>query len=158
MFLRWTVMSKYKKTKTSHEKFKRATVKNEIGYENAVPVWMFDKIDRNGKFAFDLKRKDFEYCEFLDKMIAYTTMTWSRLRKQTHDDGKSKHHYLEAGKLSKDAQKRLEAMHLEENSDQIFSMALRNKLRIVGLRDRDKFHILWYDPQHEVYPSTKAHT
>lgn len=36
-------MSKYKKTKASREKFKRATVKNEIGYENTVPVWMFDK-------------------------------------------------------------------------------------------------------------------
>lgn len=67
-------MSKYKKTKASQEKFKRTTVKNEIGYENSVPVWMFDKIDRNGKFAFDLKRKDFEYCEFLDKMIAYITI------------------------------------------------------------------------------------
>lgn len=148
-------MTLRKRTKRPHEKSEKTTVKNKISYENVTPAWMFDKIDRNGKFAFDINRADFEHREFLDKMISYATMTWGQLRQQTHDDGKSKHHYLDADKISRTAQERLAAMHLEENSDQVYSIALKNKLRIVGLRDKDKFHVLWYDPEHDVYPSTK---
>lgn len=148
-------MTLRKRTKRPHEKSEKTTVKNKISYENVTPAWMFDKIDRNGKFAFDINRADFEHREFLDKMISYATMTWGQLRQQTHDDGKSKHHYLDADKISRTAQERLAAMHLEENSDQVYYIALKNKLRIVGLRDKDKFHVLWYDPEHDVYPSTK---
>ncbi len=151
-------MGKRKQAKKLQRESQKATIISQFSSENIVPTWMFDKIDRNGKFAFDIKRKDFDHYEFLDKMLSYATMTWSQLRKQTHDDGKSKHHYLEIDKLSKEARDRLTAMRLEENSDQIFSIALRNKLRVVGLKDNDKFHILWYDPQHDIYPSTKRHT
>lgn len=46
-------------------------------------------------------------------------------------------------------------MKLDEYSDSIFSFALQNKLRIIGLRINEIFHILWYDPNHEVYPVNK---
>ena len=151
-------MAKQKQIKRLQGRPEKTIVKNEVSYEATTPAWMFDKIDRNRKFAFDITRKDFEHYEFLDKMLAYATMTWAQLRRQTHDDGKSKHHYLDPDKLSKEAQDRLSAMHLEESSDQVYSIALSNKLRIVGLRDKDKFHVLWYDPEHDVYPSTKKHT
>ena len=49
-------------------------------------------------------------------------------------------------------------MQLEESSDQLYSIALQNKLRIVGLRDKDRFHVLWYDPEHEVCTSQKKYT
>lgn len=147
-----------KQTKRNENKSKKSTVKTPVSYENVCPIWVFDRIDRNGQFAFDIERKDFNHYEILDKMISYATMTWSQLRYQTHDDGRSKHHYLEADKLSKEAQERLKAMHLEEESDLIYSIALQNKLRVVGLRDKDKFHVLWYDPEHDVYPATKKHT
>lgn len=151
-------MAKQKQIKRPQGNAAKTTVKNGVSYEDITPAWMFDKIDRNGKFAFDINRNDFEHREFLEKMISYATMTWAQLRRQTHDDGKSKHHYLDADKLSKAAQERLADMHLEENSDQVYSIALKNKLRIVGLRDKDKFHVLWYDPEHDVYPPTKKHT
>ena len=32
------------------------------------------------------------------------------------------------------------------------SFAFNNKLRIIGLRQGDYFYVLWYDPEHEVYP------
>lgn len=150
-------MGRSKQTKKSRSNPEKKTVKNEVSYDEIIPAWMFDKIDRNGKFAFDIERPDFNHHEFLDKMISYGTMTWAQLEKQTHD-GKSKHHYLDADKLSKEAQDRLTAMCLEESSDQIYSIALQNRLRVVGLRDRDKFHVLWYDPEHGVCTSTKKHT
>ena len=46
-------------------------------------------------------------------------------------------------------------MKQDDNADALFSFALTNKLRIIGLRVDDDFHVLWYDPQHGVYPSQK---
>lgn len=49
-------------------------------------------------------------------------------------------------------------MHLEEDSDRLYSIAMENKLRVIGLRERDRFHVLWYDPQHDVCTIGKKHT
>ena len=133
------------------------TIKTD-GYttDNKKVVWRFDMIDRSGKFAFDLNRRDFKYKAFLEKLIDYSSMTWADVKKQTHDDGKSKHHFLSS--LSPEAAERLKAKQLEEYSDSIFSFAFENKLRLVGIREKEDFHALWYDPEHEICPSKKNHT
>ena len=119
---------------------------------------MFDKIDRSGNYAFDVNREDFDHKEVLWKMVDYSSMTWGEVKRQTHDDGKSKHHFLTPGSLSIGAVERLKAKDLEEFSDYIFSFALQNKIRIVGIRNGEKFHVLWYDPNHEICPSKMRHT
>ena len=124
--------------------------------ENEKVVWVFDMVDVGGPFAFNTNRKEFEHKNFLDKMLAYSRMTWAEIRRQTHDGGKSKHHYLtEVERLSKVAQQRIKELRLENDTDRIYSFALGNKLRIIGLRDREKFHVLWYDAEHEVYLSNR---
>ena len=85
-------------------------------------------------------------------------MTWDEIKKQTHDKGKSKHHLLSIDSLSKDAFERLKAKQLEEESDSIFSFALQNKLRVVGIREGRYFHVIWYDPEHKICPATKKNT
>ncbi|WP_301963306.1 hypothetical protein, partial [uncultured Megasphaera sp.] len=76
-----------------------------------------------------------------------------------HDAGKSKHHYLSnPEKLSKQAKMRLKNLALEDMADSLFSFAFNNTLRIIGLVNGDYFHVLWYDANHEVYPSKKKHT
>lgn len=145
--------------RTKREKGHRAekqTVKNEnYESENKLVIWRFDMIDRNGSFAFDLNRDDFNHKEVMEKMLEYSTMTWADIRKQTHDRGKSKHHFLDAENLSPETKERINKMKLEQYSDMIFSFALQNKLRIVGIREREHFHVLWYDPNHEICPSKK---
>ncbi|WP_346683105.1 hypothetical protein [Megasphaera stantonii] len=95
----------------------------------------------------------------LDKMIAYSNMTWFEIMRQTHDAGKSKHHYLSnPEKLSKQAKMRLKNLALEDMADSLFSFAFNNTLRIIGLVNGDDFHVLWYNANHEVYPSKKKHT
>ncbi len=121
-------------------------------------IWRFDRIDRSGKFAFDLHRRDFKHCEVMEKMIAYSNMTWQEIGRQTHDEGKSRHHFLSVESLSKEAADRFRAMELDEYSDAIFSFALQNKLRVIGIREDEHFHVLWYDPEHEVCPSKKKKT
>ena len=121
-------------------------------------VWKFDLLDRSGKFAFDLSRDIFDHREVLEKLIHFSNMTWSQVLSATHDAGKSKNHILDPEKLSKEAQERIVAKHLEGESDSIFSFALQNKLRIIGIRRGECFHAVWYDPEHEFCPSFKKHT
>lgn len=147
-----------KQIKKTTDKKEKSIVKISEGTDKEYPVWIFTNIDKAGKFAFDLKRTDFQHQEVLDKMINYSNMTWADIKNQTHDDGKSKHHIIEYQKLSKDAQDRIKAKKLEQDSDAIFSFALQNRLRIVGIKRGKEFHVLWYDPKHEACPSTKKHT
>ncbi len=122
------------------------------------PIWVFDKIDRDGKFAFSPDRKDFDSLDFLNKMIYYSRMTWADIKQQTHDQGKSKHHTLDYPGLSKQAKDRIEKLKLDSDIDSFFSFAFNNLLRIIGIREGVLFHVLWYDPKHEVFPSTRRHT
>ncbi len=121
----------------------KRTVK-EQGYstDGKKVIWLFDMIDRSGKFAFDLKRVDFLHREVMEKMIDYSNMTWADVKGQTHDQGKSKHHLLSIDMLSKDAFDRFMAKRLDGYEDSIFSFALQNRLRIVGIRENEHFHVL----------------
>lgn len=151
-------MSKQKKIKHSdNHKASKIVVKNSDSSENLKVVWLFDRVDRSGQFAFDINREDFDHKNFLDKIILYSSMTWAEVRRQTHDNGKSKRHYIgrEIEKLSQSAKSRIIFLKLKEETDSIYSFAFSNKLRIIGIRDREKFHILWYDAYHEVYSSSK---
>lgn len=148
-------ITKRKKTTVSL----KSTVK-EQGYstDGKKVIWLFDMIDRSGKFAFDLNRDDFLHREVMEKMIHYSNMSWAEVKGQTHDEGKSKHHLISFDKLSNDAFDRFKARHLDGYEDSIFSFALQNRLRVVGIRENEHFHVLWYDPDHEICPSKKRHT
>lgn len=120
------------------------------------PVLRFNKLDRNGPFAFDMRRNDFNHKEVLEKLIEYSNLSWNDIMHQTHDKGnKTKHHFLSTEALSREAVARIEAMHLQEESDNIFSFAFQNLLRIIGIRDGETFYVIWYDPNHKFCPSTK---
>jgi len=118
-------------------------------------AWCFDRIDRSGKFAFDPSRPDFNHKELIEKIISYGSMTWADLKRQTHDKGKSKHHFLTLESLSPEAAERVKRLLPEEEFDSVFSLALQNVLRIIGIRKDEKFYVMWYDTKHEFCPSHK---
>jgi len=121
--------------------------------KNGKIIWRFHRVDKGGRFAFDIEKLDHKL--ILDKLLAYSTMTWQEVEKATHDKGKSKNHVVNDAQenISKEAWQRLEAMHLEDEADSLFSFALNNLVRIWGLKLGDEFHVLWYDPRHEVFPT-----
>lgn len=122
------------------------------------PVFMFDRIDVAGDFAFNYGQAGFNHQLVLEKIIDYSRMTWAQIRQQTHDrKNKSKHHALKnIERLSRAAQERLKYLGVgEDENEYLFSFALNNTVRIIGVRDKNDgpaFHVLWYDPNHEVYP------
>lgn len=147
-----------KKSVPVYEKKAKKRVTEPISiqnYQQKKPIWRFDWMDRNGKFAFDLSRIDFPHGKILEKFIEYGNKSWAEIIRQTHDFGKSKHHILEYSGISSEGKARIREMRLEEYTDTIFSFALENKLRIIGIRLQDEFHVIWFDPNHEFYPSRK---
>lgn len=123
------------------------------------PVFHFEYVDRDGPFAFNPYCSKFKSDDFIEKIINFSSMTWMEIARETHDYGKSKHHYLkDMSKMSKDAIERLKIKKLDDLHEELYSFAFTNLLRIIGLREGDNFYILWYDSKHEVYPSAKKHT
>lgn len=148
-------MAKKKQIPQKNASLKKQVISKDIGTVNKKTIWLFDWLDNDGTFAFNLNRRDFDSRDFLEKMIAYSNMTWEEISHHTHDNGKSKHHYLPSNGLSKDAIERIKAKHLDEHTDAIFSFAFQNLIRIIGIRDGELFHVVWYDPKHEFYPTKR---
>ena len=132
---------------------KRIPEEKRYSSDGLTLVWCFDRVDRTGKFAFDPSRTDFDHREIIDKLISYGSMSWSDLKRQTHDKGKSKHHFLKIETLSPEAIDRVRTLLPEEEFDSVFSIALQNVLRVIGVRKDEKFFVMWYDAKHEFCPS-----
>lgn len=151
-----------KKTKRASDKFQKVT-KREAGknYNDKRPIWTFDKLDLSDSFSFTAHKlkTDNNFETVFTKMLEYSQMTWAEIARQTHDNGSSKHHYLsDESKFSKEAFESINGLGLSEQSDQIYSFALTNKLRIIGIRNNEYFQVVWYDPDHRFYPAKKKHT
>lgn len=144
---------KRKVVKPSKQKTGKSVMVSHTNTDKEKVVWLFDNLDAADAFAFNSARDDFDAKEVMDKLISYSTMTWGQIKSQTHDNGKSKHHFLSYDTLSKKAKDRVDFKHLYNDSDSIFSFALKNKLRIIGIREGRFFHVIWYAPQHKFCPS-----
>ena len=152
-------MSKKPKQKVSKNQRVKSITKPVDPTNSMCPVWGFEMIDRDGKFAFDLTRNDLNPKFLLDKLIGYSSMTWQEITRHTHDGGKSKHHRLEdLDRLSKAARERIERKNLSLELDALFSFALDNVKRLIGIRQGAVFQVIWYDANHEFAPSEKKHT
>lgn len=150
-------MKKNKLNKSEKKKAEKQVISIPANSDkNLTPIWKFDLIDKSGPFAFCYEDDCFNHKEILIKLINYGNMTWSEIKQQTHDkNNRSKHHFLDVKGLSKEAKERIRIKGLEEETDSIFSFALQNKLRIIGILRNAEFHIVWYDPEHKFFPSKK---
>lgn len=91
------------------------------------------------------------------KLKSFENTTWDELSRATHDDGDSCNHNDSIQDLTKEAQDRLDELKYSDRSE-IYSLRLENTVRIWGFRELNYLDIIWFDPNHEVYKSTKKHT
>ncbi|MCY4379726.1 MAG: hypothetical protein OXC39_07885 [Candidatus Dadabacteria bacterium] len=111
--------------------------------------WSFSLLDMDGPFGWsrcsvsDLKK-------LKSRLSSFETMTWAEIEGD-------RHHSISIADLSAQAKKRLD--HEELNDvDEVFSLAIGGRERVIGIRDRDVFKLLWWDPAHEVCPSKRPNT
>jgi len=116
--------------------------------EIQTPVWQFNFMDFEGPWSWQIPAATF--LEIRDKLSQFESMTWSEI------EGPS-HHFAEVSNLCKEAQDRLVELK-QDDIDHLFSLRLSGRQRVWGIRAGPIFKILWWDPEHIVYPSLKKHT
>ena len=68
-----------------------------------------------------------------------------------------KHHEMDVTLLDQAAQKDLASKRLDEIfGDQIFRFRVSGEKRLWGFRRDRMFHVIWWDPEHRVYPTEKS--
>ena len=134
-----------------------ATATDDGAYKNEYVRWTAREIDHvNGESdgcRWDLNASEaMELLKFLDEL---TNKTWGECESETAN-GQKRHHDHAITDLTRVAQDRLR--QLDESEDRVFRFRLKGKCRLWGFRSGSLFRMLWYDPEHSVYPVSKRHT
>lgn len=67
-------------------------------------------------------------------------------------------HFVDANKLSKEAQKRLKTLKMDDFGS-LFSFRISGKQRLWCVKlEEGLMGVLWWDPEHKICPSQKRHT
>jgi len=115
------------------------------------PVWKLSLLDWDGPWGWrDIKANQWQ--QILQKLGYFETRTWADIK----SDGNN-HAVFIQNCPNPETLKRLTEIHLDD-IEELFSLRLSGKERIWGILDNHIFKILWWDPNHEVWPSTKKHT
>lgn len=131
------------------------SIEDPEGYLKKHPVWTFQQCDLdNAKWS--LKKSSSFFDDILAKLISYEGMTWGEI--QAASGGKStgkgtNNHFEYISQMSREAQERAKEIHLDV--DQLFSLRLTGRKRLYGILDNGIFSVIWYDSEHEIYPSVK---
>lgn len=113
------------------------------------PAWRFSTVDKGGEFKWP--RGENTELEILTKLHHFDSMLWT-------DFQGDRNHFINPDSLSKNALKRLNELEMEDMIENLFSIALSGKERIIMIRQGDLAKMLWYDPNHQVCPVFKKHT
>lgn len=117
------------------------------------PVWSIATFDLGGPWGRSPCDKDASlWLEVFPKMKDFESMTWGEILKHI-----KRHHYCDVAGMCKKAKDRLEEIGLDDY-ERLFHFGLSGTQRVWGIREQQVFRILWWDPEHEVYPSNKKHT
>ena len=118
------------------------------------PAWAFSICDREHERWSISKCPDI-YETIIKKLGAFEGMTWAEIMGQSGGRAHgTNHHFENVGELKKEAQKRLQELR-QEDLDQVFSLRLSGKERLYGILNDRVLRIIWYDPNHEIYPMSK---
>lgn len=88
--------------------------------------------------------------ELFQKVFESQKLSWQDLVKNGS-------HLVDIEQLCPEAQKRLYQIQ-KEDLDQLFSLRITARKRVWAIKEGKILWLLWWDPNHEVYPSLKKHT
>jgi hypothetical protein len=121
-------------------------------------VFCFQHIDRNGdaRWAFNPRSEDAGRVLFF--LCQMAQLTWAEIEAQKTGSGTNrhkKHHDQEVESLRSEAR---EALHQRKlgvifGDSNIFRFRVDGTTRLWGFRQGRIFHVVWWDPNHQVYPT-----
>jgi hypothetical protein len=107
--------------------------------------WRFRHVDHDGPWGFD-GVDTATFCAILKKLAVFESMTASEAFQGS--PGKD---YEIAEIPNKAVVRRLEAMGLGDQT-RISRFQLQGLWRLYGFRQGNVFHVVWWDPEHEIWP------
>lgn len=91
----------------------------------------------------------------IHKLEDYSTQTWSAVKSASggkREGNGSNNHYIPANTLPKDYKKQYIASGYMRDFEQVFSLRLTGKKRLIGYVSMGIFYPLWYDNDHLIFP------
>jgi hypothetical protein len=134
--------------KSAAEPKKIPRVGEEVEYWDSFPVWSFSLIDLVAQVGgwIHLRAEDLD--DLLGRFRAWESMTW----RQILIEGNKQNHPIDVDRCCTEVQERLKVLKLDD-LEQLVSLRINSTARVIGVRDRATFQILWWDPDHQVCPS-----
>lgn len=136
------------------------TATRDQSYREKLVRWTVSELDENSGIdgcRWELSSKETkELLTFLDDV---SKKTWKECLTETVMSGRKKrprNHDHTVSEIGKAAQARIS--QLPEAEERIFRFRLASEVRLWGFRSGDLFRVLWYDPEHSVYPVSKRKT
>lgn len=121
-------------------------------YAQHKACWAFSQMDCGGDFGWN--KSTFEDLQEIRNVLCdFETMTWSEI----FLEAKKQNHSCDVASLSPKARARLLEIGMDDQ-DKLWSIRLSGKERLWGILDRGVFYIVWWDANHQVYPSTLKYT
>lgn len=115
-------------------------------------VVQFGRIDLDSDWCLTKITKT-DHRTLLDRIASIEQMTVHAVFSQDGQIGKD--YPLDgAGLPNKDAQRRLHALQLDD-LDRLSRLRIGGRQRLYGRRVGARFHALWWDPDHEIWPSAR---
>lgn len=146
----------HKKPKVLHSPADVKSVRAGYNPDDAnqqTPCWKIGRFDKDGCWGKDaVQLPDHLWDDLFNKLSNYESMTWASILQD-----KKRNHSVPINDLCKEARDRLEALKLDDVDD-LFRFRLSGEQRVWGMRDRQIFYLLWWDPNHQVCPSTLKNT
>lgn len=112
------------------------------------PSWRFDAVDFDGPWCprRTLPSGDF-WGDVLPRLQAFERMNWTQIESAGS-------HAVPIGNLIPGAQRRLEEIN-QIDIDSLFSLRVSGRKRIWGIRFGSVLRMIWWDPEHQICPSTR---
>jgi len=95
-----------------------------------------------------------DHVTLLDRISSFETMKVVEAFNSNDEPGKD---YEVARLPSKEASDRLVELEFDDE-DYISRLRITGKGRLYGFRRSERFYALWWDPEHEIWPSRKRNT
>lgn len=106
-----------------------------------------------GPWAWELASPRDILADVVRVLHEYEMGSWSDLV-----NGSRHNHYITVESIVHEAQQDLEKHWPEDLPDRLWSLHIHGKVRIWGIRQGDVFQLVWYDPEHTVFPVAKPRT
>jgi hypothetical protein len=124
------------------------TQKEPSSFWDMTPLWSLSCIDLDDGCEWCFGAMDqADMSSVFARLKEFERMTWREIETQT----KHHNHPMPVKIITQAAQNRLAALNQDDVED-LFTFRIEKKQRVWGIRRERIYHILWWDPEHTVYP------